>query len=93
MSPTSVALLSYLATLFILPHCLVHSLANIDFIYSGFQQAANLSLDGSASVLRGGALHLTNDSNNVIGHAFFDSPVQVVRGNSVVSFTLLENPL
>lgn len=39
----------------ILLHCLVHSLANIDFVYDGFQQAANLSLDGSASVLRAAA--------------------------------------
>jgi hypothetical protein len=47
---------------------------NVDFLYNGFQHAANLSLDASASILRGGALQLTNDSNNLMGHAF-DSPV------------------
>jgi hypothetical protein len=86
---TRTALLGYLAALIsLLPHCLVHSLAGVDFVYNGFNHAANnLTLDGSASVLRGGALRLTNDSNNLMGHAFFDSPVQVVRGSSVVSFS------
>ncbi|KAL6641405.1 hypothetical protein ACP70R_019586 [Stipagrostis hirtigluma subsp. patula] len=55
--------------------------------YNGFQHAANLSLDGSASVLRGGALQLTNDGNNLMGHAFLDSPVQAIRGNAVMSFS------
>ncbi|RLN39166.1 hypothetical protein C2845_PM01G20450 [Panicum miliaceum] len=59
----------------------------VNFVYNGFQHASNLSLDGSASVLRGGAVQLTNDSNSLMGHAFFDSPVQVVRGNSVVYFS------
>jgi hypothetical protein len=41
----------------------------------------------SVSSARGGALQLTNDSNSVMGRAFFfDSPVQVIRVNSVVSF-------
>ncbi|GJN20025.1 hypothetical protein PR202_gb07348 [Eleusine coracana subsp. coracana] len=82
-------LLGFLAVLFLLPHCLVRSLADVDFLYNGFQHAANLSLDGSASILRGGALQLTNDSNNLMGHALYDSPVQAVRndGAVVVSFS------
>ncbi|RCV44005.1 hypothetical protein SETIT_9G339300v2, partial [Setaria italica] len=52
-----------------------------------FKHATDLSLDGSASILSGGALQLTNDSNNLMGHAFFDSPAQVVSGNVVVSFS------
>ncbi|XP_048541546.1 L-type lectin-domain containing receptor kinase SIT2-like [Triticum urartu] len=49
--------------------------SDVNFIYQGFQRAPNLSLDGSASVLRGGALQLTNDSERLVGHAFYGSPV------------------
>nr|CAB3504312.1 unnamed protein product [Digitaria exilis] len=76
MSPSSIALVS-LAALSLLPHRLLCSHAAIDFVYNGFQHAANLSLDGSASVLRGGALQLTSDGNHLMGHAFFDSPAFV----------------
>jgi hypothetical protein len=61
------------------------SSADVDFLYNGFQHTANLSLDGSASILHGGALQLTNDSNKLIGHTFFDSPVQAVRDSVAVS--------
>ncbi|XP_062205821.1 L-type lectin-domain containing receptor kinase SIT2-like [Phragmites australis] len=87
MSPNSIAHLGYLAVLFLLPHCLLRCSADVDFLYNGFQRSANLSLDGSASILRGGALQLTNDSDNLMGHAFFDSPVQAVRDDTVVSFS------
>ncbi|KAM3315507.1 hypothetical protein ACQJBY_033945 [Aegilops geniculata] len=49
--------------------------SDVDFMYQGFQHAPNLSLDGSASVLRGGALQLTNGSERLVGHAFYGSPV------------------
>uniref|UniRef100_N1QVU2 Lectin-domain containing receptor kinase A4.2 n=1 Tax=Aegilops tauschii TaxID=37682 RepID=N1QVU2_AEGTA len=49
--------------------------SDVDFIYQGFQHAPNLSLDGSASVLRGGALQLTTGSERLVGHAFYGSPV------------------
>ncbi|CAN6284058.1 unnamed protein product [Urochloa humidicola] len=85
---TRLAPFGYLAALSLLADCLPPSLAGVDFVYNCFQHAANLSLDGSASVLHDGALQLTNDSNNLMGHAFFDSPVQVVTGSSsVVSFS------
>jgi len=61
--------------------------ADVDLLYNGFQHTADLILDGSASILRGGALQLTNDSNYLMGHAFFNSPVQAVSGNAVVSFS------
>ncbi|BAF19028.1 L-type lectin-domain containing receptor kinase SIT2-like [Oryza sativa Japonica Group] len=48
----------------------------VDFIYQGFQHAANLTMDGSAKVLHGGALQLTNDSNRLVGHAFHAAPVR-----------------
>jgi hypothetical protein len=51
---------------------------DVDFIYQGFQHA-NLTLDGSASVLHGGALQLTNDSNRLVGHAFHGSPVRFLE--------------
>uniref|UniRef100_M8BW31 Lectin-domain containing receptor kinase A4.2 n=1 Tax=Aegilops tauschii TaxID=37682 RepID=M8BW31_AEGTA len=69
--------------------------SDVDFIYQGFQHAPNLSLDGSASVLRGGALRLTNDSERLVGHAFYGSPValgtvgdsQSGGGHAVSSFS------
>ncbi|PVH62904.1 hypothetical protein PAHAL_3G427800 [Panicum hallii] len=65
--------------------CCCYSSADddVDFIYQGFQHAspgADLTLDGSASVLRGGALRLTNDSNRLVGHAFRSSPVRFGGG-------------
>jgi len=84
------ALLAHrIALFFLLARCLLRSRADdVDFIYNGFRDAANLSLDGSASVLRGGALRLTTDRGHVMGHAFFDSPVRMLRGgDAVVSFS------
>ncbi|OEL28547.1 L-type lectin-domain containing receptor kinase S.4 [Dichanthelium oligosanthes] len=81
------------ATLSLLAHCLLLCcFAGVDFIYNGFRGAANLSLDGSASVLRGGALRLTTDGNHLMGHAFFAPPVRVrLRGErdaaAAVSFS------
>ncbi|KAG2620786.1 hypothetical protein PVAP13_3NG199000 [Panicum virgatum] len=64
--------------------CCFSSAANdVDFIYQGFQHAspgADLALDGSASVLRGGALRLTNDSNRLVGHAIRSAPVRLLGG-------------
>ncbi|KAJ1284425.1 hypothetical protein BS78_03G203300 [Paspalum vaginatum] len=54
------------------PSC---SADDVDFLYQGFQHASDLTLDGSASVLHGGSLQLTNDSNRLVGHAFHASPV------------------
>uniref|UniRef100_A0ACD5U1S7 Uncharacterized protein n=1 Tax=Avena sativa TaxID=4498 RepID=A0ACD5U1S7_AVESA len=88
MSPaSSMALLGTVTVLSLLAHCLVPSSAAVDFIYNGFQHAADLSLDGSASVLRGGALQLTNDSTNLMGHAFFTPPVPMLVNKAVVSFS------
>jgi hypothetical protein len=82
------AFLGRIAVLFLLAHCLVvPSWAAVDFIYNGFQHAADLSLDDSASILRGGALQLTNDSTNLMGHAFFAPPVPMLVDKVVVSFS------
>jgi hypothetical protein len=55
---------------------------DVDFIYQGFQHpsGSELALEGSASVLHGGALRLTNDSNRLVGHAFRGSPVPFIDG-------------
>ncbi|CAL4915367.1 unnamed protein product [Urochloa decumbens] len=88
MSPSCICLAVYLAVISLLHNWLLCSVtADVDFLYNGFQHAADLSLDGSASILRGGALQLTNDSNNLMGHAFFNSPVQALSGNAVISFS------
>ncbi|CAL4923607.1 unnamed protein product [Urochloa decumbens] len=88
MSPSCICLAGHLAVISLLHNWLLCSVtADVDFLYNGFQHAADLSLDGSASILRGGALQLTNDSNNLMGHAFFNSPVQALSGNAVISFS------
>ncbi|KAF5446874.1 hypothetical protein F2P56_032471 [Juglans regia] len=44
------------------------------FIYNGFSQA-NLYLDGIAEILPNGLLQLTNSSNQKLGHAFYQLPI------------------
>uniref|UniRef100_A0A452YP88 Legume lectin domain-containing protein n=1 Tax=Aegilops tauschii subsp. strangulata TaxID=200361 RepID=A0A452YP88_AEGTS len=83
-----IALLRHLTVLsLVAPSLLVPSSAAVSFIYNGFQHAADLSLDGSASILRGGALQLTNDSNNLMGHAFFAGSVPMLVNKAVISFS------
>uniref|UniRef100_A0A452YPD6 Legume lectin domain-containing protein n=1 Tax=Aegilops tauschii subsp. strangulata TaxID=200361 RepID=A0A452YPD6_AEGTS len=85
---SSIALLRHLTVLsLVAPSLLVPSSAAVSFIYNGFQHAADLSLDGSASILRGGALQLTNDSNNLMGHAFFAGSVPMLVNKAVISFS------
>ncbi|CAL4931978.1 unnamed protein product [Urochloa decumbens] len=80
-----------LTVLTLLARCLLFcSSSDVDFIYNGFggASAANLSVDGSASVLLGGALRLTTDGDYLMGHAFFGPPVRIVpSGGGVVSFS------
>ncbi|XP_006664284.1 L-type lectin-domain containing receptor kinase SIT2-like [Oryza brachyantha] len=54
----------------------------VDFIFEGFHQPSNLSVDGSALILSSGALQLTNSSNHIMGHAFFHSPIKILQGES-----------
>ncbi|KAF5446878.1 hypothetical protein F2P56_032474, partial [Juglans regia] len=44
------------------------------FIYNGFSQA-NLHLDGIAEILPNGLLQLTDSSNQKLGHAFYQLPI------------------
>ncbi|OVA15597.1 Protein kinase domain [Macleaya cordata] len=54
------------------------------FIYNGFKDAANLSLDGIADITPGGLLRLTNDTKYQKGHAFYFHPFQF-KNNSFSS--------
>ncbi|KAG2329906.1 hypothetical protein Bca52824_001086 [Brassica carinata] len=45
------------------------------FVFNGFGQA-NLSLDGSATLLRSGLLQLAEVSNHQMGHAFIKNPIE-----------------
>ncbi|CAM0876816.1 unnamed protein product [Alopecurus aequalis] len=81
--PTSIAAL-YFSVLFLIAVC---CRSDVDFIYQGFQHASNLSLDGSASVLHGGALQLTNDSERLVGHAFYGSSVDMLNNPSSLTFS------
>ncbi|KAJ1692139.1 hypothetical protein LUZ63_008837 [Rhynchospora breviuscula] len=60
-----------------------------DFIFNGFQQAAeSLTLGGVAKIIQGDKLELTDNSNFVMGQAFFSSPIPMIRnqqGNSTVA--------
>ncbi|XP_006664285.1 L-type lectin-domain containing receptor kinase SIT2-like [Oryza brachyantha] len=82
----SIALIHLAMLLFLV--CCTDSSSVADFLFNSFEQASNLSLDGSALVLRSGALQLTDGNNNVMGHAFLDTPVRMVGINKMaVSFS------
>ncbi|CAD5181249.1 unnamed protein product [Musa acuminata subsp. malaccensis] len=55
------------------------------FLFNGFKEAANLSLDASALITSNGILQLTNGSKRQIGHAFLSSPVHMLHRRSVVT--------
>ncbi|KAF8394878.1 hypothetical protein HHK36_018815 [Tetracentron sinense] len=57
-----------------------HSLTD-DFVYNGFH-GPNLSLDGASIITSNGALRLTNQSKNIISHAFYSPPVHLLNKNS-----------
>ncbi|KAF7037954.1 hypothetical protein CFC21_048216 [Triticum aestivum] len=50
------------------------TIANDQFVYSGFAQA-NLSLDGAATITPDGLLELTNGTFNLQGHALYPTPL------------------
>ncbi|KAF3320629.1 L-type lectin-domain containing receptor kinase IV.2-like protein [Carex littledalei] len=54
-----------------------------NFIFNGFKQASNLlSLDDAAKITKGGLLQLTNDTIPMLGHAFFSSPIPMIKTNN-----------
>ncbi|KAB2630639.1 L-type lectin-domain containing receptor kinase IV.1-like [Pyrus ussuriensis x Pyrus communis] len=54
---------------------------NVSFIYNGFR-TENISLDGVAQFTPNGLLILTNDSQEIIGHAFYPNPVTLKNSYS-----------
>ncbi|KAG9454592.1 hypothetical protein H6P81_007496 [Aristolochia fimbriata] len=55
---------------------------DVDFVYNGFY-GSNLTLDGAAEIAGNGLLQLTNStSQNQIGHAFFPTPLSLMRNSS-----------
>ncbi|VVB04956.1 unnamed protein product [Arabis nemorensis] len=55
------------------------------FVFNGFGQA-NLSLDGSATLLPNGLLQLAKDSQHQMGHAFIKKPIGF-SSSTLLSFT------
>ncbi|KAE8648989.1 hypothetical protein Csa_008975 [Cucumis sativus] len=51
--------------------------ADSKFLYNGFHEGKGLNLDGAAIVKPSGALCLTSNSQNVVGHAFYPDPVML----------------
>ncbi|KAJ3700271.1 hypothetical protein LUZ61_003976 [Rhynchospora tenuis] len=57
-----------------------------NFIFNGFKQATDqLSLANSTKITKDGLLQLTNDTNNILGQAFFSSPISMIKTNENVS--------
>ncbi|KAA0039314.1 RLK protein [Cucumis melo var. makuwa] len=55
--------------------------ADSKFLYNGFREGKGLFLDGAAIVKSSGALCLTSNSQNVVGHAFYPDPVKLFDTN------------
>ncbi|KAM7467945.1 hypothetical protein LguiB_015507 [Lonicera macranthoides] len=53
-----------------------------NFIYQGFNNETNLILDQATILKPSGALRLTNSSQNVIGHVFHPTPIQIFNTTS-----------
>ncbi|KAI3987065.1 hypothetical protein MKX01_036855 [Papaver californicum] len=63
---------------------------DLGFVYNGFKNAPNLSLDGVADITENGLLRLTNDTKQRTGHAFYSDRLQfktTADKNSMVSFS------
>ncbi|XP_038690842.1 probable L-type lectin-domain containing receptor kinase VI.1 [Tripterygium wilfordii] len=68
---------------FILYVPFVSQAQNTNFIFDGFNQSERQLILGEASVFEpNGALRLTNSSQNVIGHAFYYQPIQMLDRTS-----------
>ena len=59
-----------------------------DLFYSGFKDVGtNLTLTGSAQILKNGILKLTNDSRRMIGHAISSSPIRFKNSTNGPAFS------
>ncbi|KAL4188728.1 hypothetical protein AMTRI_Chr08g203560 [Amborella trichopoda] len=75
IEPMRVGLLFQALLLFLLTFINSTYSDNFGFSYSGFLRS-NLSLNGGAEIIQSGALQLTNNSLQVIGHAFYPQPLR-----------------
>lgn len=59
-----------------------------ELLFEGFHgDATNISLNGGAVIQHNGILRLTNDTLRVIGHAFYQTPIQFKKNSKVLSFS------
>ncbi|KAJ4753219.1 Concanavalin A-like lectin protein kinase family protein [Rhynchospora pubera] len=57
-----------------------------DFLFNGFKQATDqLSLAGYTKITKDGLLQLTDDTPSILGHAFFSSPIPMIKTTKNVS--------
>ncbi|KAJ3700273.1 hypothetical protein LUZ61_003978 [Rhynchospora tenuis] len=63
-----------------------HHCSSEDFLFNGFKQATDqLSLAGYTKITKDGLLQLTDDTPSILGHAFFSSPIPMIKTNKNVS--------
>ncbi|CBI18126.3 unnamed protein product, partial [Vitis vinifera] len=63
--------------------------SSLDFVYNGFNRTeTNFILKGATIIKPSGALKLTNRSRDVIGHAFYPDPINLLNSsNNISSFS------
>ncbi|KAB1224473.1 Lectin-domain containing receptor kinase VI.3 [Morella rubra] len=56
---------------------------SVEFVFNGFSgREENLTTVGASIIKSSGLLRLTNSSKNVIGHAFYEDPIQIISRDS-----------
>ncbi|KAL4188716.1 hypothetical protein AMTRI_Chr08g161810 [Amborella trichopoda] len=81
IEPMRVGLLFQALLLFLLNFFNSTNSDNFGFTFSGFHRS-NLSLNGDAEIIQSGALQLTDNSLQVIGHAFYPHPIRFKNTSS-----------
>ncbi|KAI5325961.1 hypothetical protein L3X38_035035 [Prunus dulcis] len=66
---------------FLFPICSL--VQGVEFLFNGFNGSeSNLTLEGASIVKPSGMIRLTNKSHDIIGHAFYDKPINMFDKNS-----------
>ncbi|KAG4925289.1 hypothetical protein AAZX31_18G186200 [Glycine max] len=73
-SPTLLVFLLFLS--------LLHQVASKAVIFEGFDENSELNLQGSSIIKTSRLLKLTNRSTNIVGHAFYATPFQMLNKNN-----------
>lgn len=59
-----------------------------EFFYAGFNEAAtNITLNGGAVIEHKGIIRLTNDTERVLGHAFYSTPIHFKNKTTTKAFS------